>query len=420
MDDKKLFTKILKLKAPWFITKVVTDEELQQIDVWVDHEKHIQVMCPKCEQFYSVYDHAPERVYRHLNVCQMKMFIHIRMPRVNCPEHGVLQIYSDFGENGSDMTYEFEKQIIDFAKECSIQAIGRLYDLNWDRCWNTVERAVNRGQKRKPHAVPKRIGVDEKSFAKGHKYETIVTDIDNGNVVFVCDDRQQESLENYYKQFKQEELANIQAVAMDMWDPFIAATKAYVPGAEKKIVFDKFHVMGYATKAVDKTRIAEHKALRESGDETLKGTKYLWLWNEENVPELRKEEYYALKAMDLKTSRACAIKDNLRHLWDYRYEACMRKYFDKWYFWATHSKIAPVVSAAKTIKKHIEHIVTYAKHRITNALGESINSKIEKVKRMACGFRNRAHYRAAIFFHCGGLDLYPYPPTKPCLRYRIG
>jgi transposase len=78
-----------------------------------------------------------------------------------------------------------------------------------------------------------------------------------------------------------------------------------------------------------------------------------------------------------------------------------------------------MVKAAKTLKVHIDNIVTYAKHRITNALGESINAKIEKVKRMACGFRNRQHYRSAIYFHCGGLDLYPYPPVKPCLRYRL-
>lgn len=81
--------------------------------------------------------------------------------------------------------------------------------------------------------------------------------------------------------------------------------------------------------------------------------------------------------------------------------------FDEWCFWATHSKTTPIIKAAKTLKRHIDNIVTYAKHRITNALGESINIKIEKVKRSACGFRNRKHYRIAIYFHCGGLDLYP-------------
>lgn len=418
MDDKKLFTKILGIKPPWFIAMVQVDEKQERVDIYVDHEENIVVRCPECNRFYSVYDHSPERIYRHLNVCQMTTFIHVRLPRVNCPTHGVKQIVSDFGENGSDMTYSYEKFIIDISQECSVEAVGRLFSISWDRCWNAVERAVNRGKSRKPHAIPAKIGVDEKSFTRGHKYETIVTDIDKGTVEFICDDREQKSLEAYYQQFTKEELKGVKAIAMDMWKPFIAATKEYIPDAEKKIVFDRFHAMKYMLDAVNKTRKIEHKQLLESGDHSLTGTKYIWLWNENNVPEWKKEDYYALKSLDLKTSKACAIKDNLRHLWDYKYEKCMRNYFDKWYFWATHSRIAPVKAAAKTLKSHIDNIVTYAKHQITNALGESINAKIEKVKRIACGFRNRAHYQTAIFFHCGGLDMYPIPPVKQCLQYR--
>jgi transposase len=188
---------------------------------------------------------------------------------------------------------------------------------------------------------------------------------------------------------------------------------AYVPNAEKKIVFDRFHVMKHVLKAVDDVRKIEHRELEKVGDKTLKGTKYIWLWSKENVPLWRKDEYEELRSKDLKVCRACAIKDNLRHLWEYRYEACMRKYFNRWYFWATHCRLDPIKKAAATVKTHIDNIVTFAKHRITNALGESINGKIEKVKRMACGFRNRAHYRTAIYFHCGGLDLFPKPPKEP-------
>jgi transposase len=271
---------------------------------------------------------------------------------------------------------------------------------------------------RKVHRIPARIGVDEKSFAKGHRYESLVYDLDGGTVEYVSDDRGQASLESYYRQFRKEELAGVEAVAMDMWDPYIAATKAYVPDAKKKIVFDRFHVMGQVLKAVDKVRTVEHKQLSQQGEEVLKGTKYLWLWSEENIPLWRREEFDSLRAKDLRICRAWAIKENLRHLWDYRYEAHMRKYFKRWYFWATHSRLTPIKKAAKTLKVHLDNIVTYARHRITNALGESINAKIEKVKRLACGFRNRSHYRTAIYFHCGGLDLFPKPPLTQTLRFR--
>ena len=418
MDEKTFYYKILGLHPPWLIKEVVLNEAEQRVDIYLDHEKDIQARCPECDKFYGLYDHSPERIYRHLDTCQMATYIHVRPPRVNCPDHGVKQINSELGENGSEMTYAFESLVIRVARECSIEATGRLCSLSWDQGWNTLERAVTRGLARKEHRIPSRIGVDEKAIARGHKYESLVYDLDQGTVEYVVDDRKQESLESYYRQFSHKELAGVQAVAMDMWDPYIAATKAYIPGAEKKIVFDRFHIMKYVLEAVDKVRKNEHRLLSEQGEAVLKGTKYLWLWSQENIPEWRREEFETLRTKDLRVCRAWAIKENIRHLWDYRYEAHMRHYFQRWYFWATHSRLAPVIKAANTLKTHIDNIVTYARHRITNALGESVNAKIEKVKRVACGFRNRSHYRTAIYFHCGGLNLFPLQPTCPTLRFK--
>jgi transposase len=418
MDDKAFYTKILGIRLPWYIKQITINDAEQRVDIFMDHESGIKVRCPDCKEFYGLYDHAPERVYRHLDTCQMKTYIHVRPPRVNCPKHGVKHIDSQFGENDSDMTFAFESLVIRVAQECNIEATSRLCDMSWDRSWNALDRAVRRGRSRKVHRVPGRIGVDEKSIAKGHKYESLVYDIDAATVEFVCDDRSQESLESYYRQFTQEELLGVKAVAMDMWDPYIAATKAYVPEAGKKIVFDRFHVMRHVLDAVDKVRKNEHRDLYELGKDILKGTKYLWLWSDENIPDNRRQEFDSLKAKDLKVCRAWAIKENLRHMWDYRYEANMRKYFKRWYFWATHSRLEPMKKAAKTLKSHVDNIVTYAIHRITNALAEGINTKIEKIKRMACGFRNRTHYRTAIYFHCGGLDLLPRPPIDQSLKFK--
>ncbi len=111
-------------------------------------------------------------------------------------------------------------------------------------------------------------------------------------------------MECYYKQFNKEQLSSVKSVSMDMWDAFIAATKAYIPDADKKIVFDKYHIVQYIQKAVDKVRKEEHTLLQESGNNILKGTKYLFLWNEENIPEWRKEEFASIKRLDLKVSRA--------------------------------------------------------------------------------------------------------------------
>ena len=269
-----------------------------------------------------------------------------------------------------------------------------------------MEKAVARGLSRKKKGIPDYLGIDEKSFAKRHRYETLVCDLSSGTVECVLEERTQDSLEGYYSQFSKQELKGIKAVAMDMWDPYIAATKARVPGAEEKIVFDRFHVTRYVTDAVDKVRRQEHKILMAKGQECLKGTKHLWLMNEENIPDWRKEEFDDIRKMKLKTGKAWAIKESLSHFWDYRYLKNAEKYFKRWYFWATHSQLKPMMKAAKTLKSHLSNILTYFKHRITNSVTEGLNSKIQTVKQMACGFRNREHYRKAILFHCGRLDLY--------------
>ncbi len=180
----------------------------------------------------------------------------------------------------------------------------------------------------------------------------------------------------------------------------------FVPDAGSKIVFDRFHVILYVTEALDKVRRQEHKQLMKNGEEWLKGTKHLWLMNEERIPDWRKAEFDEVRKMKLKTSRAWAIKESLRHFWDYSYPKNAEKFFKRWYFWATHCRLKPMIEAARTLKSHITNILTYFKHRITNAVVEGLNSKIQTVKQMACGFRNREHYRKAILFHCGGLDLY--------------
>jgi transposase len=301
-----------------------------------------------------------------------------------------------------------ECKVIDTLKECDVTGCCRLTGVSWHQGWSIVERAVRRGQARKTRRIPEYMSIDEKSFARRHNYETLISDLKGGTVEYVVDDRTQESLESYFRQFTEEEREQVKALAMDMWDPYVQATKAYIPEASKKIVFDRFHVTRLVSEAVDKIRRQEHKMLAASGDESLKGTKHLWLANRENIPEWRNEEFDNVRRLNLQTGRAWAIKEALRHFWRYVYAKCAEKFFNRWYFWATHSRLAPMIKAAKTLKEHLPNILTYFKHRITNATAEGLNSKIQMVKEMACGFRNREHYKLAIYFHCGGLDLYPH------------
>ena len=411
MEDTQLYAILLGIKFPWRVNKVQVDMALSRIDVWVEEAPCTKFPCAVCKQEASVYDHTEEQMWRHLDTCQCQTFVHARLPRTTCSMDGVKQIKAPWAEPRSQFTRLFESRLIDSLKECDVTGVTRLSGTTWDETWGVLMRAVTRGLARKEKQVPEYIGIDEKSIGKGHNYETIVCDLDNGTVEYVVDDRTQKSLERYYGQFTREELAQIKGIAMDMWDPYIAATRTFVPDADKKIVFDRYHATMYVTKAVDKVRRGEHKALSARGDFRLKGTKYLWLRNEENMSEWRREEFEGVKNADLKTGRAWAIKESLRAFWSYTYTKCAENYFKAWYFWATHSRLPPMIEAAKTLKRHLANLLTYIKHRITNATAEGINSKIQMIKMMACGYRNREHYKAVIYFHCGGLDLHPRAVT---------
>jgi transposase len=378
-----------------------------RVDVWVEEAAGSKWNCAECGKGAPLYDHAEERVWRHLNTCQCQTFVHARLPRTKCTDHGVRQVLAPWAGPGSQFTIACESWLIDTLQECDISGVSRLTGASWDESWGVMAKAVARGQARKTQRIPEYLSIDEKAFAKRHRYETLICDLKRGTVEHIVEDRQQESLERYYRQFTEEERASVKAVAMDMWDPYIAATRVYIPQAEEKIVFDHFHVTRQVTEALDQVRRQEHKALMVQGDEQLKRTRHLWLANRENVPEWRKEEFAAIRKANLKTGRAWSIKESLRKFWHYRYPKSALGYFRRWYYWATHSRLAPIVKAAKTLDKYLPNIMTYFKHRISNATAEGLNSKIQMVKEMACGFRNREHYRIAIYFHCGGLSLYP-------------
>ena len=219
-------------------------------------------------------------------------------------------------------------------------------------------------------------------------------------------------MEEFYKQFDDEQLAHIQTVAMDMWEPYIRVTTQYVADAQEKIAFDKFHVAGHLGDAVDRVRRAEHRRLAGADDQRLKGSRYRWLTNPENMDEERWEQFAELRDSALQTARAWGYKEHAMTLWAYRSRAWARKAWLAWYRSAIRCRLEPVKRVARMIKRHLDGIVTAVVDNVTNARAESINAGIQKMKYSARGFRNRKRFRNAIYFHLGGLDLYPAGVTR--------
>lgn len=408
MRDTDLYAQILGIKSPWFVENVQLDVAKGRVDISLGHESGVLWACPQCGKELSCRDHAEERAWRHLDTCQLRTFLHARIPRVDCPEHGVAQVSVPWAEPRGRFTLLMERLIIDVLTQCStVIGVCRLLDISWDEAFGVMQRSVRRGLARKRQSQISYLGVDEKAFRKGHSYMTIVSDLMRGTVEHIAEERKTRSLEEYYQGLSVDQLGAIEAVAMDMWPAYFQATCKWVPKAQEKIVFDRFHIMQHVNRAVDTVRKRENRELTAQGDMTLKGTKYLWLFAESRLPDKYRPRLELLKASCLKVARAWAMKESLRALWGYLSPGWARRFFRKWYAWARRSKLAPMVKVAQTLKAHLENIVTYCRHRITNATSEGLNSKIMSIKRKACGHRNKENFKTAIYFFCGGLDLYP-------------
>ena len=270
-----------------------------------------------------------------------------------------------------------------------------------------MARAVIRGLARRGELRPTRLSVDETSFQKRHEYVTVVTDPDAGHVLHVADDRRTASLEQFYEGLNPAQKAAITGVSMDMWPAYITATMRHLPGAEAKIAFDKFHVAKLLGDALDKVRRREHRALVAQGENTLTGSKYAWLTNAENMSTAQRERFVALRDSTLKTARAWAIKDMAMQLWHYRSRTWAKKGWDRWLSWALRCRLPPMRAVALTIKRQLWGVINAIILNLHNGYAESMNSRIQRIKHRACGFRNRDRFRNAIFFHLGGLDLQP-------------
>lgn len=279
MRDTELYRHLLGLAAPWEVQRVELSAQDGRVDVWVVHPGRTRFGCPDCGRELAIYDHSEERAWRHLDSCAFLTFLHASPPRVACPEHGVHKVRLPWAEPHARFTLLFERLTIEVLQACDVDAAAGLLRISWDEAWHLMDRAVDRGLGVKPLEAPNQVGVDQKSAGKGQDYITVVSDLDAGTVDYIADERRQSSLDGYFERFTPEQLEGIQAVAMDMWEPFAASTRAHLTDAEDKIVFDRYHLMGKLNTAVDTVRKAENRALASTGDKALAGTKYLWLYS---------------------------------------------------------------------------------------------------------------------------------------------
>ena len=408
MDSElqKHYAQLLGIGSPWEVTNVELKLGEKKVEIELGWQWGAAAKCPECGRACSIHDCAPERTWRHLDTMQFTTLIRARAPRSDCPKHGVKTMQVPWAAPQGRFTLLFECFSVEvLLASASVSQACALLGIGWDTAQEIMRRAVKRGLERRQLEKLKYLGMDEKSFRRGQSYITLLTDLEESRVLDVVEERTAEAASQLWDTLSPEQKQAVEAVAVDMWEPFIQTIQTQVPEAD--IVHDKFHVSKYLGEAVDKVRRQEHKELLAEGDETLKGTRQLWLYNPQNFSPEQAEEFSALKDLHLKVARAWAAKELFSKFWEYQEEGWARRFFKDWFGWVSRSRLQPVVEVAQMLKRHLENLLTYLRHHITNAVTEGLNSKIQSLKSAARGFRNFQNYRIRILFFCGKLDLYP-------------
>lgn len=404
MNDTVFYERLLGLEAPWFVSEVEMDVKAGEIRVKV--EAKATAWAGSETQRLHVHGYE-ERRWRHLDTCQLRTLIVARVPRVLDPETGKTQMVQvPWAEARSGWTLLFEHFAIRvMLASATIADSLKLMGLNWHQAQRIMEGAVQRGLERRRLESIDYVGLDEKSFRRGQDYISVMTDLLGERVLDVVVGRDQAAVAKLWELLPFEIRERVRAAAMDFGAAYAAATRVAAPQAA--IVYDKFHVSQLLGEAVDTVRRQEHKSLLEQGDDTLKGTRYLWLKGLDKLSDEQFLSFRQLVALSLKTARAWEHKDLFSGFWTQPSAAKAREFFERWWKRVVRSRLEPLKKAARTFRDHLQGLLNYFLHPITNALTEGLNSRIQLLKASARGFRNAEHYRVRILFFLGKLDLLP-------------
>ena len=400
---------LLGISVPWRVKHASLDLLTAKVEINLEYNGAAAVCCPECGKECVRHDHV-ERTWRHLDVMQFTTLIHARVPRTLCSEHGVKTVQVPWAERQARFTLLFEDFAVRVIEGCrSLTQAAQLLELDWDSVMLIMARAVTRGLARRSTEEVTQIGLDEKSFRRGQDYVSLMTDLKNRRVLEVVEGRSTADAVQLLETLPAEQRKAVQAAAMDMGANFAAATRITCPQAA--IVHDRFHVSMHLNEAVDKVRREEHRRLLARGDDSLTGTKFLWLQGASPEGE-RALTFDELCERDLKTSKAWVHKETFVEFWSQMDATRGGHFFKKWYNSVARSKLEPIKKVARMLKAHLLGLLNYFEYPITNALTEGFNSKIQALKADARGFRSFANYRIRILFHCGKLDLKPFPSPQ--------
>lgn len=399
MQDTELFAAALGLQTPWHVSDLDFSMKNKRLDIYIDFERGSLFACPCCEKPAKAYDTKPD-TWRHMNFFQHEAYLHARVPRVKCSDGcGVKQIDVPWARSGSGFTLLFEALILSYCKEMPVNKVGELMGEHDTRLWRVIHHYVETERARQDYSKVTRVGMDETASRRGHTYVSLFYDMDEKKLLFGTGGKDRQTVEAFRDDFVTHggDPEAVEQTCSDMSPAFISGIQEYLPNAEN--TFDRFHIMKTINEGVDAVRREEVKE-----NEVLKKTRYIWLKNENNWTASQKNTFDNISKLNLKTGKAYRIRLNFQELFTQADRASGEAFLTKWYYWATHSRLEPMIQAARTIKAHWDGILSWFDSHLSTGFIEGMNSLIQAAKSKARGYRSDRNFIAMAYLLGAKLD----------------
>ena len=353
--------------------------------------------CSACGSREVISRGHAERRFRNLPIGSRPTAVVLPIPRVECRACGaVRQVEVPFADPRRSYTRSFERYALELSRRMTILDVAHHLDVGWDLIKDIQKRDLSRRYAKPKLKHLRAIAIDEIAVSGGHRYLTLVMDLESGAVVFVGDGKGADALKPFWKRLRPSG-AQIEAVAMDMSGAYQAAVRANLRKAV--IVFDRFHVVKlFNEKLSDLRRELYREATEVQHKAVLKGTRWLLLKNAENLDEEKDEKSRLKEALKLNESLAVAyyLKEDLRRFWEQPGKRFATTFLDGWIRRAEASGIKVLKQMAKTLAAHRSGLLAYYDVMISSGPMEGTNNKIKTMKRQAYGFRDREFFKLKI------------------------
>jgi transposase len=401
MNPEALFSIALGITSPWEVEGIEFSKENKRLDIKIGFQRGATFACPVCGSPAPAYD-TSEKTWRHLNFFQYEAYLTARVPRVKCPnaECGVKQVSVPWARAGSGFTLLFEALVMALVREMPVKVAAALLGEHDTRIWRILDHYVQSARAQADYSEVERVGIDETSARRGQDYISLFFDLDQRRLLFGTEGKDHETVKAFREDLEVHggTPENVTAACIDMSKAFIKGTREALPNAE--ITFDPFHLIQLMNDALGKVRAEEARLFPE----LLKGSRYAFLKNPENLTEKQDETLVRLSHYRLKTAKAYLIKLALQDVYFAATREDAETLLKGWYNWAIRSQIEQVKKVARTVKDHWNGILAWFNSKLSNGFLEAVNGLIQAAKRRARGYRSTKNLINMAYLIAGKLD----------------